>query len=134
MLKKLENGRTLFNICPNAIRYSLQFSLRFQILRPRSIIFLLCLLFDLGYRGLLFASTMNLEAEPALPEFGRYGFIVRQINKLVDKINWNSCNLLKSVPKKLCFLLLNFSLTENNNMVTINFIQTKLNYKHFIEF
>ena len=35
-----------------------------DILRTRIITFLLCLLFDLGYRGLLFASMTNLEAEP----------------------------------------------------------------------
>ena len=39
-----------------------------QILRPWTIIFLLRLLFDLGYRGLLFASMTNLKAWPHLAE------------------------------------------------------------------
>ena len=37
-------------------------------LQPRIITFLLPLLFNLGYRGLLFALTTNLEAEPRIAE------------------------------------------------------------------
>ena len=49
---------------PNAIQSSLRYSLRGQILQLRIITFLLGLLFNLGYRGLLFTSTMNLEGGP----------------------------------------------------------------------
>ena len=52
--------------CLNAIWYWLWYSLWGWILRPWIITFLICLLFNLGYRGLLFASTMNLEAGPRL--------------------------------------------------------------------
>ena len=44
--------------------YSLLYLLWGQILGPRIITFLLRLLFDLGYRGLLFASTTNLGVRP----------------------------------------------------------------------
>ena len=50
--------------CPNAIQYLLQYWLRGWKLWPWIITFLLCLLYDLGYRGLLFALTMNLKAGP----------------------------------------------------------------------
>ena len=56
---------------PNIIHYLPEcylifawYSLRGWIIRPRIITFLLRLLFDLGYRCLLFASTTNLEAGP----------------------------------------------------------------------
>ena len=52
------------NIIWYGIQYSLWYSLWVQILRPRTIIFLLHLLFDLGYRALRFASMTNLEAVP----------------------------------------------------------------------
>ena len=50
--------------CPNATQYSLQYSLRGQVLQPGIITFLFCLLFDLGCRGLLFALMTNLKAGP----------------------------------------------------------------------
>ena len=54
---KMAEYYTIFVL--NAIQYSLRYSLRGLI-----ITFLLGLLFDLGYRGLLFASTTNLKAGP----------------------------------------------------------------------
>ena len=49
---------------PNAIQYLLPYSLWGLILRPWIITFLLRLIFDSGYRGLLFTSTTHLEAGP----------------------------------------------------------------------
>ena len=47
---------------PNAIQYSL----RGQVLRPRIITF--CIVFNLGYKGLLFAIRQISNRDPALPE------------------------------------------------------------------
>ena len=57
-LGNLKNVQILLDIRPNAIQYLL----RGQILQPQTIIFLLHLLFYLGCRGLLLASTTHLEA------------------------------------------------------------------------
>ena len=48
------------------------FNIRFQVkyLGLEASFFLLCLLFNLSYRGLLFAMMTNLKAGPALLEFG----------------------------------------------------------------
>ena len=61
--------RQIIQKWPNFIRYlsecfwySLQYLLRGWILQPLTIIFVICLLFDLGYRGLWFASRTNLES------------------------------------------------------------------------
>ena len=48
----------------NFIQYSLWYLLRGRILRPRTIIFLLCLLFDLDIRALIFSLTTNLKVGP----------------------------------------------------------------------
>ena len=53
----------LFNICPNVVQYLLRYSLW-----PRTIIFVICLLFNLGYRGLWLASRTNLKLEPRIAE------------------------------------------------------------------
>ena len=45
-----------------AIQYSLRYSLQGQILQPQTITYLLCQLFDLYTRALVFASTTNLKA------------------------------------------------------------------------
>ena len=46
--------------------FDIRFDVPFEVddLEPLTIIFLLLLLLDLGYRGLLFASTTNLEEVP----------------------------------------------------------------------
>ena len=57
-------ARILFNICPNAIQYLL----RGQILRPRTIKYSLHLLFDLDTRASVFALITKLEAGPRFAE------------------------------------------------------------------
>ena len=59
---KMAESYSIFG--PNAIQYSLRYPLWGQILQLRIITFLLRLLFKLGYRGLLFTSTTNLEGGP----------------------------------------------------------------------
>ena len=68
-------AKYFFYIWPNDIQYSL----RGQILRPRTINFLLRLLFDLGYIVLRFPSTMNLEAGP---RFARICILPIQLKKI----------------------------------------------------
>ena len=58
----------LFDIRPKIIRYSL----RGRILRPQTFIFLLCLLFDLDIRALLFDSTQISNQDSNLQIFAVY--------------------------------------------------------------
>ena len=84
----------LFNICPNVIQY-----LRQYLLQPWTIIFVICLQFNLGYRGLWLALRTNLQSEPLFAEvwyqtyFPISNFYPRQgkINILFLKTIWGYC-------------------------------------------
>ena len=65
----------LFDICPTIIQNLLQYWLRGRILRPKIIIFLLRLLFDLDITALILASRTILESGP------RFAGICKTLNK-----------------------------------------------------
>ena len=87
------------DIRPIVIWYLLWYTLRGRILRPQTIIFLLCLLFNLDIRALIFASTKNLESGPRFSRILTYLIVVDR-HRDTDEFTFTSTNLSKIKENK----------------------------------